>query len=60
MKKVCVIWLIHDENLSESIIENEEQLKIKEETEQERIQEEINQSQNQQADDDSDIIMFGD
>jgi hypothetical protein len=30
MKKVCVIWLIHDEELAETIIENGEQLIIKE------------------------------
>lgn len=31
MKKVCVVWLIHDEAITEVKVENEEQLKVQEE-----------------------------
>lgn len=41
MKKVCGIWLIHEEELSEAKVENEEQLLVKEdENESKDIQEE--------------------
>lgn len=33
MKKVCVVWLIHDEGINEVKVENEEQLKVQEEDE---------------------------
>lgn len=30
MKKVCVMWLIHDEDLTETKVENEDQFIVKE------------------------------
>jgi hypothetical protein len=60
MKKVCTVWLIHDESLTETKIDNEEQLTLKKEGESEKIQEEKDEQNPTPEDDDDDIIVFED